>query len=176
MMAQSNEIQSRLPAELDRNVDAIMRLERHVLQARSLGERVAARLTAIAGNTPFILVHILGFTLWILANTESIPGVHPFDPFPFVFLTLVVSLEAIVLTLLVLMSQKRLLKEADARAHLELQINLLAEQESTMTLRMVRRLCDHFGLEEEEDEKLEQLAEATNVKHVAKKLERKLPS
>jgi uncharacterized membrane protein len=76
--------------------------------------------------------------------------VHPFDSFPFVFLTLVVSLEAIVLTLLALMSQKRLLKEADARAHLELQINLLVEQESTMTLRMVRRLCDHFGLEEEE--------------------------
>ena len=176
-MVKHNRTQAVVPsAELDRNVDAIMALERHVQRKRSLGERVAARLTAIAGSTPCILVHLLGFSLWILANTGMIPQVAPFDPFPFVFLTLVVSLEAIVLTLLVLMSQKRLLKEADTRAHLDLQINLLAEQESTMTLRMVRRLCDHFGMDVAEDENIEQLAEATNVKHVAKKLEKKLPS
>jgi predicted nucleotidyltransferase len=38
-------------------------------------------------------------------------------------------------------------RQADKRAHLDLQVNILAEQEMTMMLRMQQRLCDHFGVE-----------------------------
>jgi CRP/FNR family cyclic AMP-dependent transcriptional regulator len=42
-----------------------------------------------------------GFSAWLLVNLHAIPGIEPFDPFPFNLLTTVVSLEAIFLTLFV---------------------------------------------------------------------------
>jgi uncharacterized membrane protein len=71
----------------------------------------------------------------------------PFDPFPFSFLTLVVSLEAIFLSVFVLMSQNRMTRQADKRAHLDLQIYLLAEQELTTILHMLRGLCKKHNVE-----------------------------
>ena len=106
-------------------------------------------------------------------NCGMITGIKPFDPFPFSFLTLVVSLEAIFLTLLVLMSQNRMTKEADKRAHLDLQINMLDEQETTMILRMVQKITKHLGLEEETDKPNKELCEETDITDVAKIIEEK---
>jgi uncharacterized membrane protein len=102
-----------------------------------------------------------------------IPGISPFDPFPYSFLTLVVSLEAIFLALLVLKSQNRMTKEADKRAHIDLQINMLAEQEGTKILNMIQRIGKHLGLEEEIDEAMQQLSQETDVNQVAKTLDEK---
>jgi uncharacterized membrane protein len=55
-------------------------------------------------------------------------------------LTTIVSLEAIFLTLFVLISQNRMSREADKRAQLDLQVNLLAEKEATMILRMLQEI------------------------------------
>ena len=65
----------------------------------------------------------------MIVNVGAIESIRPFDPFPFPFLTMTVSLEAIFLALFVLASQNRLGKQADKRGHLDLQINPLAEQE-----------------------------------------------
>jgi uncharacterized membrane protein len=108
-------------------------------------------------------------------NSGLIPGSRPFDPFPFSFLTLVVSLEAIFLTLLVLMSQNRMIKEADKRAHLDLQLNMLAEQEGTELLRLVQKICKHLGMDEEADEAAQHLQEQTDVHQLAKALDEHLP-
>ena len=99
------------------------------------------------------------------------PGIKPFDPFPFSFLTLVVSLEAIFLTLLVLMRQNRMTKEADKRAKLDLQINMLDEQETTMILRMVQKIGNHLGLEEIAE--TPDLCEETDITTVAKIIDEK---
>jgi len=66
-----------------------------------------------------------------------------FDPFPFSFLTMVVSLEAIFLAIFVLISQNRMARLADHRAHLDLQVNLRAEQEITTTLKLVQEMRAH---------------------------------
>ena len=66
-------------------------------------------MSQAAGSTAFIALHLAWFVVWFGANAIS---VHPFDPFPYSLLTLVVSLEAIVLTAFVLMSQNRAAKEA----------------------------------------------------------------
>ena len=77
----------------------------------------------------------------VLASRESSPPARcePCDPFPFNLLTTIVSLEAIFLTLFVLVSQNRMSREADKRAQLDLQVNLLAEKEATMILRNASR-------------------------------------
>jgi uncharacterized membrane protein len=99
--------------------------------------------------------------------------IRPFDPLPFSFLTLVVSLEAIFLTLLVLMSQNRMTKEADKRANLDLQINMLDEQETTMILRVVQKIAQHLGLQEEINEPMKELNEETDVNRVSQSLDEK---
>ena len=161
------------PRQISRNVEEIMRLEERQIHQRSPAENVADKITSLAGSTPCLLIHLTWFAVWIVLNVGLVPGVEPFDPFPFSFLTLVVSLEAIFLTLLVLMSQNRMTKEADKRAHLDLQVNMLAEQEATLILRMVQRIGKRIGVEPEEDDELERLEQRTDVQQLAKTLDDK---
>jgi uncharacterized membrane protein len=162
--------------ELQRNIHSVMRMEKRALHQRTFAERMADTVTAAAGSMPCVVLHVLLFGGWVLVNTGKVPHIKPFDPWPFSFLTFIVSLEAIFLTLLVLLSQKRILKEADKRAHLDLQIDMLAEQESTMTLKLVRRICEHLGVENEsEQQSAAHLEEMTDVRRLAQTLEKNLP-
>jgi uncharacterized membrane protein len=162
------------PVAVQQNIDTIIGLEKEAMQNLSPIESIAVKVTSFAGSTPFIIFHVLWFTGWILTNSGAISGITPFDPFPFSFLTLVVSLEAIFLTLLVLMSQNRMTREADKRAHLDLQINLLDEQETTMILRMVQKITRHLGLEEVTDTTADDLIAETDISTVAKTINEKV--
>jgi len=162
--------------QVEKNIESIMKLENEAIESRSTAEHIADKITKTAGSSGFIIVHIFWFSGWIITNLSLIPGIKPFDPFPYSFLTLVVSLEAIFLTLLVLMSQNRMTKEADKRSHLDLQVNMLAEQESTMILKMLERIGDHLGLEKEMDDSIKQLEEETDVHKLSKVLDQKSPS
>ena len=86
-----------------------------------------------------------------------------------------VSLEAIFLTLFVLISQNRMSQEADKRAQLDLQINLLAERESTMTLRMLKDISQHLGVTGSATKDLDELLKETKIDELADKLENALP-
>lgn len=116
---------------LARNIQVVADLEREATRRRSIAARICGRLTNYAGTTWSIVLHAAWFVVWIALNT-GFRGFRPFDPFPFQLLTSVVSLESIFLTLFVLASQNRLTKEADKRTHLDLQVNMLAEQEMTL--------------------------------------------
>ncbi len=76
----------------------------------------------------------------------------------------------------ILMSQTRATKQADARSHLDLQINLLAEQESTKMLQMLRSLCEFHKLGIARDEEIEALIQPTQPKELLKDLQDKLPA
>ncbi len=67
-------------------------------------------------------------------------------------------------------------RQSDRRAHLDLQVRILAEQEMTMMLRMQQKLCEHFGVDVAviQDE-AEQLMSETDVRHLVGELEAKLP-
>ena len=58
-------------------------------------------------------------------------------------------------------------KEADKRAQLDLQINMLDEQETTLILRTVQKIATRLGLEEEMDETAKELLQETDVSRVA---------
>jgi uncharacterized membrane protein len=162
---------SMVAGKVQQNIEKILQMEKEAEGGRSPVEHLADRITFFAGSTPFIVIHIIWFGVWILINGKVIPGIMPFDKFPFSFLTLVVSLEAIFLTLLVLMSQNRMTKEADKRAHIDLQVNMLDEQETTIILRTVQKIATHLGIEKELDESIQELCEETDVDKVAKTLD-----
>lgn len=159
----------------EKNIERIRSLEQQSMLKRSGAEQVAETITRIAGATPFIVLHAVWFAAWIPLNMGIVSGVRPWDPFPFSFLTLVVSLEAIFLSLLVLMAQNRLTQDADKRAQLDLQINMLAEQESTTTLQMLESICQHLGIAYTPQDERE-LATATDVAELAKSLDERLTS
>lgn len=157
------------------NVAAIMALEHDALNARSGSERFSDAVARKAGTIWFISAHAVWFVLWILLNAGLVPGVPVFDPYPYQFLTFVVSLEAIFLSLFILMSQNRGSRQADSRGHLDLQINLLAEQEATKMLQMLQSLCRYHGLSEAADPEVDQLKQATKPEELLRELQESLP-
>jgi uncharacterized membrane protein len=156
------------------NISAIASMEREAMACRSAGERMGDAIATHAGRLWFIAAHALWFGGWIFVNTGLIPHVRAFDPFPYQFLTFVVSLEAIFLSLFILMSQNRASKQADSRSHLDLQINLLAEQESTKMLEMLQKLCAHHNLTIADDPEVELLQRRTEPETLLKELEQNL--
>lgn len=157
------------------NIQRIAQLEAHELDRRSPMERLGDRIVPLLGNWSFALLHVLWFTSWICVNRGLVPGVPIFDPYPFNFLTMAVSLEAIFITIAVLNTQNRMARQSDRRAQLDLQINLLAEQESTATLELLQRIAERLGVPLGDPAPAE-LAEQTNVEDLVEKLDEKLPN
>ena len=154
------------------NIAAIAALERAALHERSMLDRVTDAVTSAAGSASFLVLHAVWFGGWI---TFNLVHERPFDPFPFGFLILLVSLEAIFLTGIVLMTQNRMTRQADKRAHLDLQVNLLAEQELTAILQMLNALCERMGVAvPARDARVEQLVKETDIHQLASALDREL--
>jgi uncharacterized membrane protein len=129
---------------------------------RSLVEAAADALNALAASTPFLLFHVVWFAIWIPWNLGWL-GFKPFDPYPFGLLTMVVSLEAIFLSIFVLLSQKRESAIAELREELALQVNLRIEEESTKTLQLVAGLYTRLGHRVAEDPELADMMQPLDV-------------
>jgi uncharacterized membrane protein len=162
-----------LPEAVKKNIQSIAQLEQEFERRRSPVDRVSDAVTRFAGSVWSAAAHAALFTGWILVNTGCLPGVRPFDPYPFSFLGLAVALEAIFLTTFVLMSENRQDRKADQWAHLDLQISLLAEQESTKMLQMLQRIHEYLGLQKGAgDKELKELVEKTHVETLVQELEK----
>ena len=96
--------------------------------SRSMVMKTADWIAEFSGSLPFLFIHIGAFAVWILLNVKLLP-IGGFDPFPFGFLTLVVSLEAIILSVFVLLSQNRQVARDKVRGDIEYDVNLKAEMQ-----------------------------------------------
>ena len=133
-----------LEAETHKNVNKIVEIENAQKKNRSVTEKIAEAIANFCGSMTFLWVHVVWFFGWILVN--SVLGWYQFDPFPFTFLTLVVSLEAIFLSTFILISQNHETQLTERRNHLDLQINLLSEQENTKMLELLRLVAEKVGV------------------------------
>jgi uncharacterized membrane protein len=162
-----------VPEPAARNIEAIAALEREARHDRTRLDRFTEGVTTAAGSPLFIVIHALWFGAWIALNVLR-PG--PFDPYPFGLLMLVVSLEAIFLSAAVLMTQNRMQRQADKRAHLDLQVNLLAEQELTAILRVVTALSQRLGVDVPQAAgPVKELLAETDIHTLSEALDRELP-
>ena len=162
------------PAE--KNIKAIAKLEHDALERRTSTERLSDIMTRLAGSLGFLLAHLIVIVGWSLLNIGAIPGLRPFDPFPFGILALVVSSESVFLTIFVLISQSRMARQSERRSHLDLQVGMLSEQELTTILRMLQRLCEHAGVNVESSRQdVQSFSKTTDVQKLANELEEKLP-
>jgi uncharacterized membrane protein len=155
-----------------KNITSIAQLEQEVEEQRTPFDRVSDAITGFVGSLQFILAHAAFFLIWVVVNTPWVLGPHAFDPYPYVFLNFLLAMEAVLLGTFVLMSQNRQNRQAERRAHLDLQIGLLAEQETTKTLQMLGRLCERLGLAEvAQDRELQHMIQTTHVETLARELE-----
>jgi len=119
---------------------------------RSLPDKVADALTSRFGTITFLFLNAIWFAVWILINTDSIPGIEPFDPYPFGLLTMIVSLEAIMLAIFVLISQNRQAKVAELREEVDLQVTSIAETEVSKAIAMLQVLLEKNGVKMDDPE------------------------
>jgi uncharacterized membrane protein len=158
---------------VEENVEAIKSWDRALLLRRSKIERFSDNITLAAAAGPSIVLHAIWFAAWIAINAGFVPVIRPFDPFPFPLLTMIVSLEAIFLSLFVLASQNRLAKQSDLRANLDLQIDLLAEREMTTVLQLLKDIANHLKVDTHvTHEQIADLIKRTDVKRLADELDR----
>jgi uncharacterized membrane protein len=136
---------------------------------RTVMQTIADRLNELASSPRFLAIHALWFTVWILWN-EGAFGLRPFDPFPFGLLTLVVSLEAIFLSIFILMAQKRESAIAELREELGLQVTLRIEEEMTKTLQLMTGLYTRLGHVMGEDPELHEMLNPLDIASIEREL------
>jgi len=143
--------------------------EAQALKQRSFFTQISDDLNNAFGSTTFLIVNVLLFIAWIVVNTGFIPGIEPFDPFPFGLLTMGLSIEAIVLSIFILVSQNRQSYITSLREELHLQINLIAEEEITKTLKVLSEIREKMGIKEK-DAELEDMLKRINTGYIEQSL------
>jgi uncharacterized membrane protein len=151
---------------LDETAQEVEALEEEERQKEPAQNRVAHRITEATGSMGFVIANVVFFTAWIVLNLPGMPT--QFDEFPFAFLTMIVSLEAILLSVFVLMSENAQARHSDRRARVDMQVNILAERGITRLMTLVKDIHEHLGLEPREVEDVEEMERTTRLTRVAK--------
>ena len=143
-------------------------------ERRTLTEKLADNLTRWFGSFWFVALNFFVFVAWIFLNSNIVPGIIPFDPFPFIFLTMTVSLEAIFLAVFILMSQNREAKIKDLREEIDLHVNIIAEQEITKLMHLLAVLMKHMKVPYENDTELQRMMKPLDTEDIRAELEQEL--
>lgn len=138
---------------------------------RTAAEVIADKVTRFTGTVTFLLINAVWFLVWILVNLNLFPSIKAFDPFPFALLTMIVSLEAIFLSIFVLISQNRDAKIADLRQEIDLQINMISEEEITKIMQMLAAIYKKVEKKEERDPEILEMMKPLNIDEIEKRLE-----
>ena len=151
-----------------RNVELIGRMEKASEAHRTLGERAADAFASTVGSWTFLIIQTLLLGAWIALNLVG--WAYRWDPYPFILLNLALSFQAAYAAPIIMMSQNRQARLSERRNHLDLQINLLAEQETTEILRLLRKLCVQSGVSLEGEADIKAMAQATHPQELIEQI------
>ncbi len=154
---------------VERNIAEL--LARRHAEEQQLGwqDRLAELATRFTGSMAFVWLHLAICAIWVAINLDWIPGLRPFDP-TFVFLATAASVEAIFLSTFVLITQNRMQVQADKRADLNLQIDLLAEHEITQLVKMVAEMARAMNVPSAQEPDLKELEKDVRPEEVLEAL------
>ena len=154
--------------------EMLQSIQKRLNERRTMSDKLADFLVWSAGTITFVIIHIVLFAVWIIINLDVIPAIKIFDPYPFNFLTMTVSLEAIFLAIFVLMSQNRESKTADLRQEFDVQVNIIAEREITKIIHMLAYVMNHLNISYEKDAELRQMMRPLNIDEIREQLEHQI--
>ena len=129
-----------------RNIAIVAKMEEDSRNVRTRGERLADAIATLVGSWTFILIQTALLSGWVVLNLLA--WSRHWDPYPFILLNLALSFQSAYAAPILMMSQNRQARLSERRHHLDLQVNMLAEQETTEILRLLRVLCEKHGIAE----------------------------
>lgn len=127
-----------------KNVSVIAQMENASHSVRTRGERLADTIATWVGSWTFIITQSCLLAIWMALNVVGY--IQHWDPYPFILLNLALSFQSAYAAPILMISQNRQAKLSERRNHLDLQINMLAEQETTEVLRLLRLLCEKLNV------------------------------
>ena len=157
------------------NIRSVADMQQSLEETRTPVDRLADVIGGFSGSMSFVAIHVTWFIAWFLINTGLLAFIPKFDPYPFILLAMIVSVEGVLLSTFVLMKQNRMQRRSDIRDHLNLQVDLLAEKEVTKSLQLLLAICREMKIPvEEQDAELREMANTTSVESIAENV-RQLP-
>ena len=155
------------------NLEKIAQFEKRQHSKRSRTQRAIERVSLFFGSTSFLIGFVILSLAWIAADSIWHVVGHPyFDAPPFPILQGIVTFTGVLITMAVLIRQNRLAQVEEARAHLELQVNLLAEQKATKIIMLLEELRrDLPGVNNRQDLQAATMQAMTNPDAVLKEIE-----
>lgn len=165
----------RLPDTVRRNIDRVLQLEEHATRANSMLHSVGDGIGRFVGTLTFAAIHIAAFGSWVVFNSNGGFGHKPFDPYPFSLLSTCASCEAVVLAAFVLMTQNRMSAMADRRDHLDLQVSLTVEQETSMIIQMLDRISTKLEIPVEANIAAVRLSHTSTLERLVEELHERFP-
>ncbi len=154
-----------------KNIDTIVAVEQKLLRSVSKVERIGSTIARYFGSLRFIVAHLILIGVWVVWNAGLIHRAVIFDPFPFPFLSLVISIEFFFLTTFVLMNQSHQARRTEQWGHLNLQLSMLSEQEITKSMQMLQLICERLHMDDaSQDEQVQELVQETPVVAIAEEI------
>lgn len=115
-------------AELMEHIDDLRDVNQEYVDYRTFGQRAADAVAKVAGSWSFIIIFLSSLLMWAFLNTEILgPRQEAFDPYPYVFLNLVLSMLAAVQAPIIMMSQNRQGARDRLDAEIDHEVNVRAE-------------------------------------------------
>jgi uncharacterized membrane protein len=132
------------------HINEVRDVNEEYVEERTFGERAADFVAKVAGSWSFIILFLLALLMWAFLNTEVLGPKHEaFDPYPYVFLNLVLSMLAAVQAPIIMMSQNRQSARDRLDAEIDHEVNVRAET-------AIQKVDDHIARLEK---KIDQLAD-----------------
>jgi uncharacterized membrane protein len=153
---------------VSKNIESIIKLEEEDERELSSLHKVSHRVGWFVGTIHFVILQVALVAFWVLWNAYA---ESRFDPYPFPLLSVLLALEAVLLTSFVLIRQNAMDLQSERRNHLDLQINLLAEKETTSILRALGEIAGKFDIDLSRDAENDELAKDTTVESIARDLQ-----
>lgn len=153
----------------------IKSFEAQELKKRPFVVKIADVLTTGFGTIAFLSANVIIYAGWILINTGriKIAGLPIIDPYPYSFMNSFVSIEAIILSIIVLMSQNRENQRTVLRNELGLQVSLISEKEITKILSLLREILKNQE-KYNDDPELEEMTRGLDEGYIERKLTEQL--
>ena len=164
--------QANPPSAVVANIRSVSEMQKHLEQTRTIPERIADLIGGFSGSMSFVVLHLLLFAAWFIINTLPL-GIHHFDPYPFILLAMIVSVEGVLLSTFVLMKQNRMQRQSDIRDHVNLQIDLLSEEEVTKALQLLLAICKKLEVDADvaSGPDVQEMADHTSVDQLAERIQ-----
>lgn len=165
-----------LPGETDlsgvlaRNIEAVAKRRAEEWAAASGDVKLALRLGGMIGRMGFVYFHLALYGTWFLVNRGIIPWLPAFDP-SLNLMGTVASVEAILLSTLILITQNHASANGDRRDDLNLQVSLLAEHEVTQLIKLNLAMAAKLGVEPKDTHEIADLQRDVAPEAVLDKIE-----